>query len=242
MRALCEFWGAEVLRGDIVVVAHNAAFDIRFLLAALSRSGICATINYQDTLFMARRWQLDTADKKLGTLAEHFSVQQVLAHRAEEDARVCGEIFSKMLQQRESKQKERFERLSPLEQQTCTWIKRILTEADCTTELLTFACSAYLTVYCLYSVVKFKPKARRPYVLIPGECEVPAGMETAPALKSEGEGAVRLFYQTPEDLEPIRDFIVQQYNTVCKSAMDFLFRSDRNLKAGTDSVFEQLTV
>ena len=242
MHALCEFLGPEVLCGDIVVVAHNASFDILFLLSAFSRCGICATINGQDTLFMARRWNLDTTNKKLGTLAKYFSIQQEAAHRAEDDARVCGEIFSKMLQQREMEQNAKFDALAPLEQQTCKWVKKILIEADCSTELLTFASSTYLTVNCLYAVIKFKPKARRPYVLISGKAEIPAGLETAPAVKSEGEGFVRVFYQSPEELDLLREFIVERYKRVCQSAMEFLSSSDRNLKSGTESVFEQLTV
>ncbi len=240
--AFCNFIGKEALCGDVVLVAHNALFDVKFLLYALSRAGIEAELSFMDTLSMARRWNLDVSNKKLGTLAQHFSIEQNAAHRAEDDACVCGRIFVKMLEQRELETRTKFESLTPLEQQTIVWVKKILTDAGCNTDLLTFSATAYLTVNCLYSVIKFKPKAKRPYVLVDKTTDLPSGEETAPAVKSEGADRVRVFYQTPEDLDCIKNTITARYCQVFESALSFVSASDKNMKAAAESIFDQITV
>ena len=99
IKDFCKFIGERCLNGEIALVAHNASFDSKFLALALDRCGVSNKITYLDTLRLARKSELGLENNKLGTLANHFGIKQYSAHRAEDDARVCGEIFVKLLQQ-----------------------------------------------------------------------------------------------------------------------------------------------
>lgn len=242
MRSFCSFIGQEALCGDVVLVAHNAAFDVKFLLYAFSRIGISAEICYQDTLFLSKSIALPVDNYKLCTLANHFNIKQEQAHRAEDDALVCGELFVRLLRHKRKEHESKLNALSPLEKDVCLWIKRALVESDCNTELLTFSSSAYLSVNCLYTVIKFKPKARRPYVLVSGKIQIPTALESAPATKSEGDGFVRVFFQQPSDLDPLRDFIVKRYSKVFDQAMEYLSGSNLRMKEAAKAADFQICI
>lgn len=242
INSFCAFIGQETLSGEIVLVAHNAPFDVKFLLYAFSRSGIDAEICFQDTLCLSKNIALPVENYKLCTLAEYFNLKQEHAHRAEDDALVCGELFVRLLKHKQQEHESKLNALSPLEKDVCLWIKRALEEADCNTDLLTFNSSAYLAVNCLYTVIKFKPKARRPYVLVSGKIQLPTGLESAPTTKSEGDGFVRVFFQQPSDLDPLRDFIVKRYSNVFNQAMEYLSESDRRMKEAAKTADSQICI
>lgn len=82
---------------NIVLVAHNASFDMSFLNAAMSRCGIERKILVVDTLVLARAMYPEMKKFKLNILADKLGVKQESHHRADDDARVLGEIFLKML-------------------------------------------------------------------------------------------------------------------------------------------------
>lgn len=85
---------AGVLRGR-TMVAHNAAFDASFLVAEARRAGVEPPLErYLCTLDLAGRLHLSTTDLKLGTLAEHFGVEQRAAHDAHDDALVLAGVFA----------------------------------------------------------------------------------------------------------------------------------------------------
>lgn len=80
------------------LVAHNASFDMGFLRAALQRTGSDRKFASVDTLTLSRELFTELKKHKLDTLAAHLGVQQKNHHRADDDARVLGEIFKKMLE------------------------------------------------------------------------------------------------------------------------------------------------
>lgn len=86
----------QVLNGQVIVCAHNANFDMRFLAATLERLGYSGTIRYIDTLKLAKR-SLCLENYKLNTVAEYYHLVNHDAHRAAADALVCGEILVKLL-------------------------------------------------------------------------------------------------------------------------------------------------
>lgn len=242
IESFCSFVGKDALNGNIVMVAHNAMFDIKFLLRALSHSGIEADICFQDTLYLSRNIGLPVEDNKLGTLSKYFNIPQENAHRASDDARVCGEVFIRLLDQKRQSHQNKIDAMQPPERELCLWIKRILTEAGCNTQLLTFNASTYLSVNCFYTAFKFKPRAKRPYALISGKAEIPSSMETAPATKSEGDGFVRVFFQKPTDLEPLREFLVGRYTRVFNQANAYISESDRRMKEVAKNIDTQICV
>jgi len=89
----------EFLRGA-VLVAHNAPFDVGFLVAACERTGTpWPAPPVVDTLRLARQVLArgEVANHKLGTLARHFSTSTTPNHRALDDARATVDVLHGLL-------------------------------------------------------------------------------------------------------------------------------------------------
>jgi DNA polymerase III epsilon subunit-like protein len=86
----------EFSRGS-VLVAHNAPFDLRFLVAASTDCGVAwPGFTVLDTVMLARRVMDpdEVADCKLGTLAGFFGARTAPSHRALADARATADVLS----------------------------------------------------------------------------------------------------------------------------------------------------
>ena len=80
--------------GDSVLLAHNAPFDLNFINEELLRSGLSVLKNRSiDTRIFAKEMFPALPKYSLQNLAVHFGIQAKDAHRAEDDARVCMELF-----------------------------------------------------------------------------------------------------------------------------------------------------
>lgn len=81
---------------NLVLVAHNARFDMGFI----EHYGALIDLNfdqpYIDTVQMSRYLLTDLTSHKLNLVAERLKVRQDCYHRGDDDARVCGEIFIKL--------------------------------------------------------------------------------------------------------------------------------------------------
>jgi len=81
------------LEGSILV-AHNAPFDVGFLLAETFRAGIEKPGNpAYDTVAIAKTAISGLPSYSLKALAASFGIAQTAAHRGADDARVCMELF-----------------------------------------------------------------------------------------------------------------------------------------------------
>ncbi|MFH2116259.1 MAG: 3'-5' exonuclease [Spirochaetota bacterium] len=81
-----------------VVVAHNAPFDIGFLLAEARRAGLPEPLNpAYDTKNLAKTAVPGLPSYSLRNLALSFGIHQKDAHRGADDARVCMELFGKCI-------------------------------------------------------------------------------------------------------------------------------------------------
>lgn len=89
--------------GDRVLIAHNADFDMSFINAAATRSGIKYAPTYIDTVPMARSLLPDCKNHKLDTVAKALQLPDFNHHRACDDARILGMIFSKFILMLENK-------------------------------------------------------------------------------------------------------------------------------------------
>jgi DNA polymerase III epsilon subunit-like protein len=77
-----------------VLIAHNAQFDVNFINEELARIGKPTLGNRViDTLVFAREMFPGLPNYKLQSLATKFGITAIDAHRAEDDARVCMELF-----------------------------------------------------------------------------------------------------------------------------------------------------
>lgn len=82
--------------GQRPIVAHNASFDKRFLLAEMARAGIQVTNPFLCTLLLARRLVPELPDFKLATLTHHYGIENKSAHRALADAEATAEIWTQL--------------------------------------------------------------------------------------------------------------------------------------------------
>ena len=231
IKNFCDFIGSDALQGNVTLVAHNALFDIKFLLYALSRSGINANIQFQDTLYMARNIGLGISDNKLQTIADHFGITQNITHRAFDDARTCGEVFIKLLSIKFDEHTEKHKYLSKEEMELCKWLKEVIEEAGLNTQLLTFYSKTYLQFKCLREVARFKTKAKKPYALIPKDIKIPDGIEAVIPSKSESKSYLRVYYKTPSDLAPLKPFYIKAYTKSLYDAVEYISESTDRMKA-----------
>jgi DNA polymerase III subunit epsilon len=88
--------GLLTFAGGCVLVAHNAPFDIGFLVSACGDLGLAwPDFTVLDTVMLAR-WVMDpdeVPDCKLGTLAGFFRARTAPNHRALADARATADVL-----------------------------------------------------------------------------------------------------------------------------------------------------
>ena len=82
--------------GDNPLVAHNAAFDMRILQLALSRSSLEFSTSFFCTLVLVRH-TLGLPENGLGYVSEQLGIEHPGDHRALHDATTCGYVATTML-------------------------------------------------------------------------------------------------------------------------------------------------
>jgi len=81
------------LIGDLPLVAHNAAFDVGFMRAAFAAQSVGLSNRVYDTAEFGRVAAPLAKNHRLNTLVKYLGVHVKRHHRAEDDARACGQVF-----------------------------------------------------------------------------------------------------------------------------------------------------
>ncbi|WP_295005034.1 exonuclease domain-containing protein [uncultured Dechloromonas sp.] len=88
---------------DTVLIAHNAAFDMRFLQLKEGRTGIRFTQPVLDTLLLSAVVHPNQESHKLDVILERLGITIGTRHNALEDALATGEVFLKLVRLLEDK-------------------------------------------------------------------------------------------------------------------------------------------
>jgi DNA polymerase-3 subunit epsilon len=89
--------GLREFTGDAVLVAQNAAFDMRFVRARQHRAGVDFDMPVLDTMLLSAHLHSDEADHTLDGLAARYGVSVAGRHTALGDARVTAGVLCRML-------------------------------------------------------------------------------------------------------------------------------------------------
>ncbi len=212
-----DFLG-DVANREAMVVAHNAPFDLKFLMTAFNYCGYNVKVNYIDTLKYSRKFVKNLSNYKLGTVARHFKISNKKAHRATSDAEVCGQIFINLMkiadlavEEHHASFRKSDNAISEREMEVCAYIQKVIQESGGDLKFLRFYKSSAGSIHVLhpYKFMIFKiGKKNDGYIVIPKEYTTGISMLIKPCAKSEGgEEAVRCYFNTLSDLDPLKEYI-----------------------------------
>lgn len=88
---------------DCILSAHNAEFDMGFIIENSKNLNIDFKPIYFDTLYLARGLNPFLKNHKLDTLSKHYKVKLLNHHRASDDARATAMIFLEMVKELEER-------------------------------------------------------------------------------------------------------------------------------------------
>jgi len=230
--------------GKVIMCAHNAKFDFDFISNTLCRLGINAQFKYVDTLSLARRYIPGLDNYKQCTISASMGLNNDSVHRAESDAKICGEILYNILNQAEKeveKEKKKIEDSTPTQEEleVCAYIQKRLSDRGADTSWLRFRKNSnnYVDITCLYACIKFKYTKKGIYIIVLENATEGIKLPIESCTTSEGGMDYRrVYFSSPYDLEPIMDYLLQCYNDSYQSMCKYISYSNRTRHKAEESI------
>ena len=225
---LVEFLG-DALKQTTAICAHNASFDMNFLSETLMRLGYDGKISYVDTLSLSRSLIKGLHNYKQDTVAMYFDLVNHQSHRAVTDAEICGKILWNLLQIEEKEEEKRLrnlEKSKPCDEEIeiCAYIQNCIMKNGGDSKWLGFYknSSNYIDVSYLYSILKFKCAKKGKYIIVEKSSARKLNCNMEPCTMSEGgSDYVRVYFNSPFELEPLELYFYNIYTKCRKSALDY---------------------
>lgn len=230
---LVDFLG-DALKQQTTICAHNASFDMNFLSETLMRLGYDGKISYVDTLSLSRSLIKGLHNYKQDTVAMFFDLVNNQSHRAVTDAEICGKILWNLLQI-EEKRLRNLEKSKPCdeEMEICAYIQNCIMKKGGDSKWLGFYknSSNYVDVSYLYSILKFKCAKKGKYIIVEKSSVGKLNCNIEPCTMSEGgSDYVRVYFNSPFELEPLESYLFSIYAKCRKSALDY-FKFNKRYEA-----------
>ena len=227
---LVDFLG-DALKQQTTICAHNASFDMNFLSETLMRLGYDGKISYVDTLSLSRSLIKGLHNYKQDTVAMYFDLVNNQSHRAVTDAETCGKILWNLLQIEEKEE----EKSKPCdeEMEICAYIQNCIMKNGGDSKWLGFYknSSNYVDVSYLYSILKFKCAKKGKYLIVEKSSVGKLNCNIEPCTMSEGgSDYVRVYFNSPFELEPLESYLFSIYAKCRKSALDY-FKYNKRYEA-----------
>ncbi|MGN0356735.1 MAG: exonuclease domain-containing protein [Blautia sp.] len=227
---LVDFLG-DALKQQTTICAHNASFDMNFLSETLMRLGYDGKISYVDTLSLSRSLIKGLHNYKQDTVAMYFDLVNNQSHRAVTDAETCGKILWNLLQIEEKEE----EKSKPCdeEMEICAYIQNCIMKNGGDSKWLGFYknSSNYVDVSYLYSILKFKCAKKGKYIIVEKSSVGKLNCNIEPCTMSEGgSDYVRVYFNSPFELEPLESYLFSIYAKCRKSALDY-FKYNKRYEA-----------
>ena len=242
-----DFLGQDTLAGNICMVAHNASFDMAFIINSLKRLKYNedVTLRYFDTLALSRKY-LTLPNYKQPTVAEYYGIVNDDEHRAEGDAITCGKILVQLLENmKDEAEHARIAREKSLptdeEREICAYIKKVLMDAGKDTARLRFEkkSGGKIKAKYPYGFTSFKILKNKPmYFTFDKSDYVHCELETKDTDYRDGEAySVRVNLGHPKQIELLEGSIVKAYKRDGKSITDF-YRHTRWVQQDAEYTFQ----
>lgn len=236
IKKFVDFLG-EAIKCKVVIIAHNAKFDMSFLRDTLVRMGYDADISYIDTLSLSRKYVKGLSDHKQPTVAEHFGIVMDQAHRAASDALTCGKVFlsitecMKQQAQVQPKQANTYEVPSlnyaaPCgeELEVCAILQEAIQKRGGDIDKIRFGVNdnGYVKGMSFYSFIRFKTCRKGRYIIIHKDGLNGISLPSEQCTMSEGGAHLfRVYFSNPFDLEPIFDYVFERYKNSLAETEEF---------------------
>lgn len=203
---------------NLTIIAHNANFDVGFLSEAYKKSDIQTTINYIDTLSMAREAFPHAPNHKLSTLVNWLDIGDGQDHRALSDVKLTKALYEKCSSLVQAKERHLVVKQASLltdeHMQVALWIKQTLLDAGRNIDLLAFETrSKYFRVSYFYCILDIKLGGKLRYVLITEKyLKLIDNSLLTPCPVSEGSGNMRFPIDSGTDLAPLTPVLLAAYD------------------------------